>query len=61
MNEIKVEYGTYDGEVCNRDNCKGVIDLYPPINCSCHINPPCPACTNPQFYCPECGWEEANE
>ena len=26
--------------------------------CSCHINPPCSACTDKKLTCPECGWEE---
>jgi len=52
-----VEFGLYEGDVCNRNSCKGVIEEHPVENCSCHINPPCSACTEPREYCPECGWE----
>jgi len=48
--------GFDEGETCGRDGCAGVIALHPVENCSCHINPPCGACTMPHEYCPECGW-----
>lgn len=26
-------------------------------NCSCHVNPPCSACTSNKLTCDDCGWE----
>lgn len=54
-----VGYG--EGETCGRDGCVGVIDMHPVENCSCHISPPCSACTDPRNFCPECDWEEADD
>jgi hypothetical protein len=48
--------GTEEGEACNRNGCIGVIALTEVENCRCHINPPCSACVNSHFYCPECDW-----
>lgn len=32
---------------------------YPPVEgCSCHINPPCSACTDNRLACDSCGWKE---
>jgi len=53
--------GICEGEGCHRQSCTGVIERRPVENCSCHISPPCGACTAPANYCPVCGWEEANE
>lgn len=59
--------GRVDGDRCNRSmhlvwgQCDGVIMLHHSENCSCHISAPCSSCTAPRFYCPECGWEEADE
>ena len=57
--------GYSKGETCNRDNCKGIINEYEKEGgCSCHINPPCGYCTEPNSYCETCGWdakEEQNE
>lgn len=50
--------GFEKGEICNRDDCKGIIqekDL--DGGCSCHINPPCGYCTTPKEYCPICDWD----
>ncbi|MDH3326888.1 MAG: hypothetical protein OEM38_09255 [Gammaproteobacteria bacterium] len=41
--------------------CEGEIETRAVENCSCHISPPCSACTEPRNFCPECGWEEADE
>jgi hypothetical protein len=31
---------------------------YPPVeNCTCHINPPCSACTDRNLVCEKCGYE----
>lgn len=55
------DFGTEDGATCWRNGCQGVIAEHPVENCSCHISPPCSACTNPREYCPECGWEAEEE
>lgn len=57
-------YGYSEGEICNRNNCKGVIEQYEKEGCSCHISPPCSACVADRNYCPICEWsgeEEQNE
>jgi len=59
MNEI--EYGFEDGDICNRRRCRGIISIHDVENCSCHINPPCSACTSAKAYCPVCGWEEKDD
>lgn len=55
----KINYG--EGEVCGRGGCIGHIKTRPADNCSCHISPPCSACTAPRNFCPECDWEEADD
>ncbi len=55
------EYGYAEGEVCKRDGCAGHIDSHKPDNCSCHISPPCSACTAPRNFCPVCDWQEEDE
>nr|AGY30877.1 hypothetical protein [uncultured bacterium] len=56
-----MDYGTCEGDTCKRRGCKGVIETHPVENCSCHIAPPCSACTAPRNYCPVCDWEEADD
>jgi len=47
--------GDYEGEVCGRRGCTGVIRFRESdAQCSCHINPPCSACTDKVLECPEC-------
>lgn len=36
---------------------KGHLYYPPVINCACHINPPCSACTNRNLTCDTCGYE----
>lgn len=55
------QYGYSEGDVCGRKDCAGVIEYAPVENCSCHISPPCSACTAPRAFCPECDWREADE
>jgi hypothetical protein len=51
------EYGLVKGDVCGRNDCKGVIDEHEKEGgCSCHINPPCSYCTTDTAYCPVCDW-----
>lgn len=44
------------GDVCNREDCKGIIAEHEVKNCSCHINPPCSACTDDKRFCTLCDW-----
>lgn len=53
--------GYAEDETCGRKGCEGVIAYRPVENCSCHISPPCGACTAPRAHCPECEWDEADE
>lgn len=54
--------GYEKGECCNRDGCDGIIDEYEKDGCcSCHINPPCSYCTEPNAYCGKCGWDAKEE
>ena len=56
VEEIKL--GLEEGDVCNRDGCKGIIE-YPDVEgCSCHINPPCNQCVSNTVWCPVCGWRD---
>lgn len=57
MQEINYE----EGEICNRNGCKGIIKCYEKDTCSCHINPPCSSCTEPRAYCETCKWDELEE
>lgn len=54
-------HGQLEGETCRREGCTGIIAEHEVENCSCHIAPPCPACTAPRGYCPECGWEAVDD
>ena len=58
-----MELGYVEGEVCNRDGCKGLIKERAVENCSCHAvpMPPCRACTDPRGYCSECDWDESDD
>lgn len=53
--------GYYEGEVCNREGCKGFIELEKVENCSCHISAPCWAHENAGLCCPDCGWRAADD
>lgn len=51
-------YAGYHEEGDRCPEChKGRID-WPPKNCSCHIDPPCCACTEARLLCSLCGWED---
>jgi len=50
------------GDVCNRDNCLGIIQEEEKRSCTCFLgHPPCSACTEPRAYCDECGWSDRDE
>ncbi|WP_449043769.1 hypothetical protein [Paracoccus versutus] len=53
--------GYEEGDVCGRNGCSGVIAVAPVENCSCHIAPPCGACTTPREFCPECDWRMVDD
>lgn len=55
------EPGFCEGDTCARDGCEGVIEMRPAENCSCHLHPPCSACTASRNFCPKCGWNEEDE
>ena len=46
-----------EGDKCPQ-NCQGKLEYKPVENCSCHINPPCSACTDNALTCNDCGWKE---
>lgn len=53
--------GYSEGDVCDREGCNGQIQLRLVENCSCHISPPCSACSEPLHYCDICGWDARDE
>ena len=53
--------GFFEGEICNRNGCDGIIEEHPVENCSCHIVSPCSACVLDRNYCPKCEWEAEDE
>ena len=55
------EVGYEEGDQCGREGCAGIIDERPVEGCSCHISPPCGACTEPREYCPVCDWRLVDE
>jgi hypothetical protein len=50
-----------EGDKCPKYPCKGKMHYPLPENCSCHISPPCSACTDIVLTCNECGWEDDSE
>ncbi len=48
-----------EGDKCEK--CETGRMEYPETEgCSCHINPPCSACTDKELVCSDCGWEEGD-
>ena len=37
--------------------CEGWLHYPEVVGCSCHIRPPCGACTDSVLTCDHCGWE----
>jgi len=61
-----MKIGQVEGERCNRPNddgfaCDGEMILGDPVNCYCHISPPCGACLDNQPVCNVCGTEAGDE
>lgn len=50
-----------EGDICPTAYCAGVLELPKVENCSCHISPPCGACTDNKLTCTACGEEIENE
>lgn len=46
-----------EGDACPDIACTGTMQFRPVENCSCHISPPCLACTSNPLVCSECGKE----
>lgn len=44
-----------DGDKC--PECSGILEYKLAGDCSCHISPPCKACTDATLACCECGYE----
>lgn len=61
MSNATPEHGYEENALCGRNGCAGRIEFHPSYSCSCHISPPCSSCTSPRAFCPECGWEEADD
>jgi len=61
MISIVVISGYFEGDICNREGCDGIIDSHPAENCHCHLVAPCSSCTSLRNFCPKCGWEEKYE
>lgn len=55
------DYGYIEDETCGRRNCDGVIKERAVENCSCHIAPPCGACTEARGYCEKCNWDAGDD
>jgi hypothetical protein len=54
---MEQELGIFAGEICNRNNCTGIIlEREKEGCCSCHINPPCGYCVEDAAYCEKCDW-----
>lgn len=54
-------YGYHEeGDRCP-ECIKGHLRYNKPQNCSCHISPPCSACTSARLECDNCGWEDDSE
>ena len=46
-----------EGDPCPQPWCEtGELQVVRPDDCSCHIDPPCVACTHRGLECDECGW-----
>lgn len=49
--------GVDEGDVCGWEGCEGILELEEVEKCSCHINPPCPACEDQGLVCNLCSRE----
>jgi len=44
-----------EGDECPAADCTGELVAVPDGVCSCHTNPPCPACMEAKLVCVACG------
>lgn len=51
--DCQVQEPRDEGDQCPL--CGRSVEYEDPENCSCHINPPCAACTSRRLTCIECG------
>lgn len=57
-----MDIGYLEGDICNRDGCKGIIHEHDKEPCTCHLgHPPCSGCVHNYGYCEECGWDAEDE
>lgn len=54
---ISAEECFEEGMPCPMEGCTGILVNAEVVDCSCHINPPCGACVDAGYECPECHWE----
>lgn len=47
-----------EGMQCPEGDCGGALYFPKVEDCSCHIAPPCAACTDIVLTCNRCGWED---
>lgn len=60
--KVDIEIGVLEGEQCNRNECKGILEEHDSDGgCRCHISPPCSYCTTSREYCPTCEWDSQEE
>ena len=43
-----------EGSACNQEGCSGQFKPAEVVGCSCHISPPCVACTSAGYTCDTC-------
>ena len=48
-----------EGSPCTERGCSGAFMPSDVVGCSCHIAPPCSACTNAGYTCNLCGYDTA--
>lgn len=48
-----------EGSDCCESGCDGTYMPSEVVNCSCHIAPPCSACTDAGYTCDKCGHDTA--
>jgi len=49
------------GSRCGHKGCNGTVRSAREDEgycCSCHLNPPCTFCVEPELYCDECDWTD---
>jgi hypothetical protein len=51
----EISPGKEEGDTCGVVLCMGKLKYPKAENCSCHINPPCAACTDVKLTCDKCG------